>query len=103
MQAYCEHPTYGDTLQATCPVTCGICTRCADDDDTVIALAANAGVTIGGCGHVQAYCEHPAHGETLRATCPVTCDSCGRRLADGRGAAQRPGELGSPDTGLLCP
>merc|ERR1712087_862648 len=99
--------SYGSTMQATCPVTCGSCTEaeptpsptseptpsptsapCADDDARIIALASNAGLMVSGCADVQSFCEHAAYGSTVRATCPATCGSCTapvRRLADGKG------------------
>ena len=74
-------------MQATCPVTCGSCTPCADNDARAIALASRFGYTISGCASTEPFCEHAAYGGTVRATCPLTCGSCTapvRRLADGK-------------------
>jgi hypothetical protein len=93
VQSFCEHTRYGSTLQATCPATCGVCSPCADDDARAIALASGVGITIGGCADGQSFCEHPKYGSTLQATCPVTCGSCGRRLAPQDDEVGRIGEL----------
>jgi len=74
-------------VQATCPVTCGLCTPCADDDDGMIALASGVGYTISGCADAESFCEYAAYGSAVQATCPSTCGSCAalvRRLADGK-------------------
>merc|ERR1712087_748552 len=81
-ESFCNHGTYGGYVQDVCPETCGFC--CEDDDDTIINLASNAGVTISGCDDVESFCEHGTYGSTVQATCPVTCGSCTRRLADGK-------------------
>jgi len=93
---------------------------CADDDDKIVALASNAGIRIGGCDDVKSFCEHGTYGTTVQATCPVTCDSCTRRLADGKrideltgmaslmpapvaGIRQKTDEFSNPDTSLFYP
>lgn len=118
---FCEHQRYGGTMQATCPLTCGVCAPCADDHAQIVALASLSGLTVGGCADVGSYCEHPRHGDRVRATCPVTCGSCARRLApqadelDGlravapptpaaaAGAVERSEGLGDSGASLLYP
>jgi len=57
---------------------------CANNDARIILLVSGVGFTIGGCADVESFCEHPAYGSTVQETCPVTCGSCARRLADGK-------------------
>jgi Cu/Zn superoxide dismutase len=84
VKAFCKHGAYGSVVQATCPETCGLCTPCSDDDAKAIALASGVGYTISGCVDVKAFCEHGVYGSVVQATCPATCGSCTRRLADGK-------------------
>ena len=56
---------------------------CADDDATIITLAASIGLTISGCADVASFCTNPTYGTSVQPVCPVTCGSCpgqGRRL-----------------------
>merc|ERR1712087_694569 len=109
VESFCNHGTYGDTVQDVCPETCGLC--CEDGDDTIIKLASNAGFTISGCDDVKSFCEHGTYGSTVQMTCPVTCDSCTRRLADGKridetmvaSPMQKTEKFSNPDTSLFYP
>jgi hypothetical protein len=68
-------PTPVPTLEPTAP-------PCEDDDDQMVALAASQGQTISGCAQVASFCSSPTFGSFVQEACPVTCDSCTRRLAD---------------------
>jgi hypothetical protein len=94
VKAFCEHEAYGSVVQATCPVTCGLCTPCADDDAEAVSLASGHGITISGCAAVMSFCNHGTYGSVVQATCPATCGSCSRRLADAKGtnADERPSQ-----------
>eukprot|EP01051_Picozoa_sp_SAG22_P005060 SAG22_NODE_290_length_12941_cov_3.715465_1_plen_2481_part_10 len=66
-------------VSSLCPVTCGVCTPCADDPDGVLPTScaeAAAGVP-GGCGQdLHEVNDMFEEGLILSAVCPETCGDC---------------------------
>ena len=72
------------TVQAYCPVSCGICTAqysaggaCVDDDAFVASLSLAAGSTCGALANLGACTvDDAAKRRTMQRRCPVSCGTC---------------------------